>query len=65
MPIDPYAALHAMLRAEAVRNSPAPSGPAAPSHTDEEDTNTPEPAPTPTPTHHENQHPHPGTTGTS
>lgn len=25
MPIDPYAALHALLRAEAVRNAPDPS----------------------------------------
>ncbi|MEV0526717.1 hypothetical protein AB0I66_25105 [Streptomyces sp. NPDC050439] len=27
MPIDPYAALHALLRAEAVRNAPAPAQP--------------------------------------
>ncbi|MGW7068066.1 hypothetical protein ACWGII_20260 [Streptomyces sp. NPDC054855] len=29
MPIDPYAALHALLRAEAVRNAPEP-GPVTP-----------------------------------
>ncbi|MGB8941525.1 MAG: hypothetical protein WCD21_15015 [Streptomyces sp.] len=44
MPIDPYAALHALLRAEAVRNSPSThpspsSGPetAAPAQVEEED----------------------------
>lgn len=36
MPIDPYAALHALLRAEAVRNAPDP-GPntTAPAQTEE------------------------------
>ncbi|MFG2652764.1 hypothetical protein [Streptomyces sp. NPDC048436] len=47
MPIDPYAALHAMLRAEAVRNSPVHSDP-TPTQTDEEDNK---------PTHQENQRP--------
>ncbi|MGW5867501.1 hypothetical protein ACWFRJ_35725 [Streptomyces sp. NPDC055239] len=40
MPIDPYAALHALLRAEAVRNAPRPEAPApaaAPSQTEDED----------------------------
>lgn len=36
MPIDPYAALHALLRAEAVRNAPDP-GPVAPTPTEEAD----------------------------
>lgn len=45
MPIDPYAALHALLRAEAVRNAPHTSpdpAPAAqpPSQTEEEDHQT-------------------------
>lgn len=45
MPIDPYAALHALLRAEAVRNAPHTSpdpAPAAqqPSQTEEEDRRT-------------------------
>jgi len=30
MPIDPYAALHALLRAEAVRNAPSPEAPGSP-----------------------------------
>ncbi|MGW0909148.1 hypothetical protein [Streptomyces sp. NPDC002853] len=33
MPIDPYAALHALLRAEAVRNAPGPA--TAPTQTEE------------------------------
>lgn len=41
MPIDPYAALHALLRAEAVRNAPdpgtAPVQAQAPSQTEEEE----------------------------
>ncbi|MFF1699211.1 hypothetical protein ACFVXC_37195 [Streptomyces sp. NPDC058257] len=38
MPIDPYAALHALLRAEAVRNAPSPEAPApAPSQIEDED----------------------------
>ncbi|MFH8489903.1 hypothetical protein [Streptomyces longisporoflavus] len=38
MPIDPYAALHALLRAEAVRNAPHPAHPAsAPVKTQNED----------------------------
>ncbi|MGW7079092.1 hypothetical protein ACWGH2_15240 [Streptomyces sp. NPDC054871] len=38
MPIDPYAALHALLRAEAVRNAPNPDTPTpAPSQTEDED----------------------------
>ncbi|MER5257783.1 MULTISPECIES: hypothetical protein [unclassified Streptomyces] len=37
MPIDPYAALHALLRAEAVRNAPpAPNPPQAQAQTDED-----------------------------
>ncbi|MFC8129965.1 hypothetical protein [Streptomyces sp. NPDC057302] len=36
MPIDPYAALHALLRAEAVRTAPDPSPSPAPSQTEEE-----------------------------
>ncbi|MEV6758313.1 hypothetical protein [Streptomyces sp. NPDC051214] len=38
MPIDPYAALHALLRAEAVRNAPDPSPVTpAPAQTEEAD----------------------------
>ncbi|GGV49043.1 hypothetical protein GCM10010277_42570 [Streptomyces longisporoflavus] len=38
MPIDPYAALHALLRAEAVRNAPHPaSAPVKTQNEDEED----------------------------
>ncbi|MFG2498204.1 hypothetical protein ACGFSB_08315 [Streptomyces sp. NPDC048441] len=43
MPIDPYAALHALLRAEAVRNAPSPDpAPAptpAPAETDDQEKN--------------------------
>lgn len=42
MPIDPYAALHALLRAEAVRNSPS-------AHTNSNSNSTPSPTPTPHP----------------
>ncbi|WP_344646332.1 hypothetical protein, partial [Streptomyces durmitorensis] len=38
MPIDPYAALHALLRAEAVRNAPGPEATApAPSQTEDDE----------------------------
>ncbi|WP_202121235.1 hypothetical protein [Streptomyces sp. BA2] len=38
MPIDPYAALHALLRAEAVRNAPNPNPDTpTPSQTEDED----------------------------
>lgn len=38
MPIDPYAALHALLRAEAVRNAPDPvTPPPAQTQTEEAD----------------------------
>ncbi|MEU5956095.1 hypothetical protein [Streptomyces sp. NPDC047525] len=38
MPIDPYAALHALLRAEAVRNAPGPDATApAPSQAEDDE----------------------------
>ncbi|MGW6057131.1 hypothetical protein [Streptomyces sp. NPDC055189] len=37
MPIDPYAALHALLRAEAVRNAPSPAPAPVKAQTEDEE----------------------------
>ncbi|MEV8318058.1 hypothetical protein AB0Q95_28205 [Streptomyces sp. NPDC059900] len=46
MPIDPYAALHALLRAEAVRNAPHPAPAPVKAQTEDEEDHKENPAQT-------------------